>query len=137
MTRFRILHVDDEPDIREIVALSLGLDPELIVQACAGGADAIAIAGDWRPDLILLDVVMPQMDGPMTMAALRALDSTARVPVVFMTARAQSSERERLMALGAAGVICKPFDPMTLAPVVRCYVPAAAREARGARGARR
>jgi CheY-like chemotaxis protein len=68
---------------------------------------------------------MPEMDGPMTFARLRARESTAHVPVVFMTARAQMSERERLMSLGAAGVICKPFDPMTLAPLVRCYMPAA------------
>jgi CheY-like chemotaxis protein len=125
MTCVRVLHVDDEPDIREIVELSLGLDPVFTIKSCAEGSDALAIAPDWRPDLILLDVIMPEMDGPMTFARLRARESTAHVPVVFMTARAQMSERERLMSLGAAGVICKPFDPMTLAPLVRCYMPAA------------
>ena len=70
-------------------------------------------------------LIMPEMDGPMTFARLRERESTAHVPVVFMTARAQVSERERLMSLGAVGVICKPFDPMTLALLVRCYMPAA------------
>jgi CheY-like chemotaxis protein len=121
----RILYVDDEPDIREVVEISLGLDPAFAVRSCASGADALAATADWTPDLVLLDVIMPEMDGPTTLARLRARARTANVPVVFMTARAQASERDRLLALGAAGVIAKPFDPMTLAALVRRYAPAA------------
>jgi len=121
MTSLRILHIDDEPDIREIVALSLGLDSEISVRSCASGADAIAAATDWSPDVILCDVMMPVMDGPATLARLRGCSQTADIPVVFMTARAQTRELEHLKSLGATGVIAKPFDPLTLPNIVRNY----------------
>ncbi len=121
----RILHVDDEPDLREIVAMALGLDPEIAVESCASGADALMAAADAIPDLVLLDVMMPEMDGPSTLAHLREDPRLAEVPAVFMTARAQKHEIERFMALGAMGVIPKPFDPMTLASQVRRYLQAA------------
>jgi two-component system, OmpR family, response regulator len=124
MAPVSVLYVDDEPDIREVVAMSLSLDPAFAVRSCASGGEAIAATADWSPDLILLDVMMPEMDGPMTLARLRERPRTAKVPVVFMTARAQASEHDRLLALGAAGVIAKPFDPMTLAAKVRGYAPA-------------
>jgi CheY-like chemotaxis protein len=111
----RILHVDDEPDIREIVDISLGLNPDFEVRACTSGAEAISVAADWSPRLILLDVMMPKMDGPMTLKQLRKDSRTSAIPVLFMTARAQTREVEQLIALGAQGVISKPFDPMTLA----------------------
>ncbi len=119
MTGLRILHVDDEPDIREVVELSLGLDPAFTVKSCASGGDALATVAQWRPDLILCDVMMPVMDGPATLARLRLSPDTARIPVVFMTARAQAREMEHFKSLGATGVIAKPFDPMTLATFVR------------------
>jgi CheY-like chemotaxis protein len=122
MSAVRVLHVDDEPDIREIVALSLGLDPDLTVRSCGSGGDALAAAAAWTPDLILLDVMMPMMDGPTTLTHLRQSPRTADIPVVFMTARAQPRELEHFVALGAEGVIAKPFDPMTLAAAVRNYV---------------
>jgi CheY-like chemotaxis protein len=125
MASVRVLHVDDEPDIREIVEVSLGLDPAFAVRSCASGGDALAATSDWSPDLILLDVMMPEMDGPMTLERLRARPQTADIPVVFMTARAQPSEFDRFLSLGAAGVIAKPFDPMTLSALVRRYAPAA------------
>jgi len=125
MASFRVLYVDDEPDIREVVEISLGLDPVFAVRSCASGGDALAATVDWSPDLILLDVMMPDMDGPMTLMRLRERPQTAAVPIVFMTARAQSSELDRFLSLGAAGVIAKPFDPMTLAALVRRYAPAA------------
>jgi CheY-like chemotaxis protein len=121
----RILYVDDEPDIREVVEISLSLDPAFVVRSCASGAEALAATADWTPDLILLDVIMPEMDGPTTFARLGTQPRTAHVPVVFMTARAQAAELQRLLALGAVGVIAKPFDPMTLAALVRRYAPAA------------
>jgi two-component system OmpR family response regulator len=118
----RVVYVDDEADIREVAALSLGLDPELEVRTCASGADLIAVAASWQPDLILLDVMMPGMDGPTTLAGLRKNPALAAIPVVFITARTQSREVERFTAMGAAGVITKPFDPMTLASTAKGFL---------------
>jgi CheY-like chemotaxis protein len=106
--------------------MSLGLDPDFAVRECASGEDALLTAAEWSPDLILLDVMMPVMDGPTTLARLRDNPRTADIPVVFMTARAQSSEIEKFIALGAQGVLSKPFDPMKLAASVRSKFQAAA-----------
>jgi two-component system OmpR family response regulator len=124
MSAVRILHVDDEPDIREVVDISLGLNPNFEVRACASGAEAIVAAAEWSPFLILLDVMMPGMDGPTTLAHLRKNPQTSAIPVVFMTARAQTREVEHFIALGAQGVISKPFDPMTLASQVQSHLQA-------------
>ncbi len=120
MTALRVLVVDDEPDIREVVEISLGLDPELTVRSCSSGRDAIAVAGDWSPNLVLLDVMMPGMDGPTTLVRLRENARTRDIPIIFMTARTQSREIEAFLALGAKAVIAKPFEPLTLAGLVRC-----------------
>ncbi len=125
MTALRILHVDDEPDIREVVELSLGLDPDFLVRSCASGSEALATAADWFPDMILCDVMMPGMDGPAMLARLRESPQTADTPVVFMTARAQTRELEHFKSLGAAGVIAKPFDPMALPVSVRRHMQSA------------
>ena len=122
MTCLRILHVDDEPDIREVVELSLSLDPAFSVRSCASGGDALSAVAEWPPDLILCDVMMPVMDGPATLARLRESPHTAHIPLVFMTARAQTRELEHFKSLGATGVIAKPFDPMTLAASVRSHL---------------
>jgi CheY-like chemotaxis protein len=122
MTEIRILHVDDEPDIREVVEMSLGLDPAFMTRQCGSGKEALVIAAEWMPDFILLDVMMPVMDGPATLAQLRGNGRTASIPVIFMTARAQAREVDHFRALGAVGVIAKPFDPMTLSASVRSYV---------------
>jgi two-component system OmpR family response regulator len=122
MTAIRILHVDDEPDIREVVEISLGLDPDFVTRPCGSGEEALAVAADWLPDVILLDVMMPVMDGPATLVRLRENPKTAGIRVIFMTARAQSRELDRFRSLGAVGTIAKPFDPMTLAASVRSYV---------------
>jgi CheY-like chemotaxis protein len=122
MSARRILHVDDDPDIREIVDLSLGLDPSFEVRSCSSGGEAVAAAADWSPNLILLDVMMPGMDGPTTLTELRKRPQTAEIPVIFMTARAQTREVEHFIELGAQGVICKPFDPMTLASQVQSHL---------------
>lgn len=122
MTPLRVLHVDDEPDIREVVELSLGLDPDLVVRSCASGEEALAVVEDWAPGIILLDVMMPVMDGAATLGRLRSNPRTAHIPVVFMTARAQSRELELFRSLGAAGVIPKPFDPMALAASLRVHI---------------
>jgi CheY-like chemotaxis protein len=118
MNTIRILHVDDEPDIREVVGMSLGLNADFDVRACVCGGDAVATAAEWSPFLILLDVMMPGMDGPSTLAQLRKNPRTHDIPVLFMTARAQTTEVEHFISLGAQGVISKPFDPMTLAKQV-------------------
>ena len=123
MTSLHVLHVDDEPDIRSIVQISLGLDPEFSVTSCGSGEEAIAAAAACQPDIILLDVMMPVMDGPATLAELKKNPSTANIPVVFMTARAQTREIAHLRSLGAAGVIAKPFDPMTLAQSMQQFLP--------------
>lgn len=115
----RILYVDDEPDLREIGAMSLELDPDFEVRTCATGEEAIEVARDWQPALILLDMMMPGMDGPTTSRMLRRDPATIQIPVVFITARTRASDVEALMALGARAVIAKPFDPMTLAGQVR------------------
>jgi CheY-like chemotaxis protein len=119
MISCRVLHVEDEPDIREVVKMSLALDPGLTVKSCSSATDALAQAAAWRPDVILMDVVMPVMDGPQLLAKLRQGSRTASIPVVFMTARAQTDEVEQFLALGAAAVIAKPFDPLKLAATVR------------------
>jgi CheY-like chemotaxis protein len=122
MPALRVLHVEDHPDIREVVRASLRLDPELDSRDCGSGQEALKIAVDWPPDIILLDVMMPGMDGPMTLTRLRADPRTAHIPVVFLTVRAQQREQDLFRTLGAAGVIPKPFDPMTLATSVRGYI---------------
>jgi CheY-like chemotaxis protein len=124
MTAVRILHVDDEPDIREVVDISLGLNPNFEVRACASGAEAVVAAAEWSPFLILLDVMMPGMDGPTTLTHLRNNPRTWEIPIIFMTARAQTREVDHFIALGAQGVISKPFDPMTLAAQVQNHLQA-------------
>ena len=121
MNSLRVLHVDDEPDIREVVEMSLGLDPDFSIKSCSSGADALLASGAWKPDLILLDVMMPAMDGPTTFKRLRERPGTTHTPVVFMTARAQACEIEQFILLGAVGVIPKPFDPINLAASVRAF----------------
>ena len=116
----KILHIDDEPDIREITALALGIDPEIDLTSCPSGQSALEeLQGGLRPDAILLDVMMPGLDGPGTLEQIRKMGGFAQTPVIFMTARAQAQEQARFIGLGAVGVIIKPFDPMTLAGQVR------------------
>lgn len=117
----RVLHVDDEPDIRNVVQLALGLDPDFEVRSCGSGRDCLETAISWSPDLVLIDVMMPVMDGPTTLSEMRKRSETANIPVVFMTARTQPHELKHFVALGAEGVIEKPFDPMTLAAAVRQF----------------
>lgn len=116
----QVLYVDDEPDLREVAAMSLELDPELEVRCCGSGAEALDVLKTWQPDLVLLDMMMPGMDGPTTHAKIVEHFGEA-LPVVYFTARAEASERARLTALGARGVIAKPFDPMSLAAQVRSF----------------
>jgi CheY-like chemotaxis protein len=122
LVSLRVLHVDDDPLMQDVVELSLGLDPALTPMSCASGAEALAIAADWMPDLILCDVMMPDMDGPAVLARLGENKATAKIPIVFITAHPQAAEIERLMSFGAIAVIAKPFDPKTLAATVRGHM---------------
>lgn len=121
MTPTRILYVDDDPDIRHIVELSLSLDPSLQIRAAASGEEALAAIDDGSPppQVVLVDMMMPGMDGLALLAHLRERPATAAVPVVFMTARGRQADLDRYHAAGAAGVIVKPFDPLTLADRIR------------------
>lgn len=115
----RVLYVEDDTDIRTIASMALEVVGGLTLQACASGAEALSTAAAFAPQLFLLDVMMPGMDGPTTLARLRELPAMRDVPVIFMTAKVQASEVEQYKALGALGVISKPFDPMTLAGQVQ------------------
>ncbi len=120
----KILLVDDEPDIRRIGQISLEHVGKWIVVQAQSGLQALSLAAHEQPDVILLDVMMPDLDGPGTFARLREDPATAGIPVIFMTAKAQPHEVASYRALGAAGVIAKPFDPMTLPRDVRSIVEA-------------
>jgi CheY-like chemotaxis protein len=115
----RILYVEDEPDIRAIAKLALEIVGGLTVELCSSGQDALSKARQFKPDLILLDVMMPGMDGPTTLEALRKQPDTAMLPIAFMTAKVQTGEIERYTGMGAIGFIAKPFDPMKLAETVQ------------------
>ncbi len=115
----RVMYVDDEEDLRSIVEMSLQMVGEMEVHLCASGQEALARLPEIRPDLVLLDIMMPNMDGLQTLEAIRATPDFANLPVVFMTAKIRSTEIARLRDLGAADVIVKPFDVMQLPDQVR------------------
>jgi two-component system, OmpR family, response regulator len=115
----KILCIEDEADIRTVAEMALGSVGGFKVLLCSSGAEAIEKAARFKPDLMLLDVMMPGMDGPDTLKALRALPGMATVPAVFLTAKALPSEIARYKKLGALDIIAKPFDPMTLADHVK------------------
>ncbi|MFO0603674.1 MAG: response regulator [Polyangiales bacterium] len=114
-----VLVADDDPAVRRIAELSLARVGGFRVVLAATGPEALDVAARERPDVIVLDVMMGAMDGVATLAALRAREATRGTPVVFMTARALDEEAARLVGVGAAGVIRKPFDPMKLPAELR------------------
>jgi len=115
----RILYVDDESDIQEIVAMALELMGDVEVKTCGSGREALALAATFKPDLIMLDVMMPGMDGPATLEAFAGDPRFAAIPAVFVTAKANTKEMQRFLELGAVDVIAKPLDPMKLGHQVR------------------
>ncbi len=115
----RVLYVEDEPDIQAVAKLALEVVGELTVQVCSNGDEALAKAVDFDAQLLLLDVMMPGMDGPTTLGKLRELSAYAETPAIFMTAKVQPSEVAHLKSLGAIEVIAKPFDPMSLATTLK------------------
>jgi two-component system, OmpR family, response regulator len=110
----RIMHIEDDLSIQEVARVALEIVGGFTVKSCESGAEGLAAAPEFAPQLVLLDVMMPGMDGPQTLTELQKLPCMNRVPVVFMTAKAQTQEVSAYHNLGAAGVIIKPFDPMTL-----------------------
>jgi CheY-like chemotaxis protein len=110
----RVLVIEDERDIRELVRLSLSRVGGYEVLVAGSGPDGVDLAEAERPDAILLDVMMPGLDGPATLERLRASSGTAEIPVLFLTAKVQAADRERLLGLGVSGIIAKPFDPIAL-----------------------
>jgi CheY-like chemotaxis protein len=110
----KVLIIDDEEDIRRIARLSLTKLGRMDVVEASSGPEGVRKAAEEKPDAVLLDVMMPGLDGPGTLAALRSNPVTADIPVVFLTAKAMASEVERLKGLGAKAVLTKPFDPLTL-----------------------
>ena len=115
----RILYVEDEPDIRMVAQMALEAVGGFTVIACASGQEALDAAAGAGADLLLLDVMMPGMDGPSTLKGLRALPATADTPVIFMTAKVQAAEVAVYKGLGALEVIPKPFDPMALSTQIQ------------------
>jgi two-component system alkaline phosphatase synthesis response regulator PhoP len=114
-----LLLIDDDDDIREIAQLSIEVGTDWRVLTAASGAEGLEIARAEKPDAILLDVMMPMMDGPATLEELRNDDATRDIPVVFLTAKARPAERDRLAGLAVSGVLAKPFDPLMLADQLR------------------
>jgi two-component system, OmpR family, response regulator len=115
----RILYVEDEDDIRTVAKMALEAVGGFSVFACSSGSEAVTTAPSAAPDLLLLDVMMPGMDGPATLRALRGIPATSATPVVFMTAKVQAAEIAQYRALGALDVIAKPFDPMQVSAQIQ------------------
>jgi two-component system, OmpR family, response regulator len=115
----KIIVVEDDPDIQLITRLSLEVGGGYEVLVCGGGAEAVQAARAHAPDLILLDVMMPGMDGIAAMDALRQLPETATIPIIFFTANAQHQVRQDLLLRGALGVIVKPIEPDALVEQIR------------------
>lgn len=120
----KVLIIDDEDDIRSVAALSLGILGGIEVVEAESGQDGINKAASEKPDVILLDMMMPEMDGPTTLIALRNNLDTNMIPVIFLTARAMTSEMEKLKLMGAKGILTKPFDPTALASQVKAILEA-------------
>ncbi len=114
MTKLTLMYVEDEPDIRTITRLTLeNVGGHSVIEACSG-VEALELLETETPDLILLDVMMPSMNGPETLKKIREMETAREIPVIFMTAKVQAREIEEYMQMGAIGVIAKPFEPMSL-----------------------
>jgi len=114
-----VMIVDDEPDIQAIARLSLESVGGFSVEACNSGQEALDRATGIQPDLIILDVMMPGLDGPATLRELKKLPELAKTPIIFMTASVEPHEVQKYKDMGVLDVIAKPFNPMTLPDIVR------------------
>src|SRR5262249_55674837 len=133
MTQHRILIIDDENDVRRVIELALSRDPDLAIRACGSGHDGVAEAASWSPDLILLDVMMPGMDGPTTLARLQDNPAPADARGALRTARPRPGDLDEFTELGARGALAKPFVPKELRAAVKGHLHAAAPAGRGGR----
>ncbi|MCK5353964.1 MAG: response regulator [Methyloprofundus sp.] len=115
----KILYVEDDPDIKRIAQIALEKVGGFEIKACNSGAEALAVVSEFMPDLILLDVMLPEMDGLEIQVILQQSTQTRSIPVVFMTAKVQKNDVEDYHRCGALGVIAKPFNPITLAGQLR------------------
>jgi len=115
----KILYVEDEPDIRDIAKLVLESVGGFNVCVATGGQEALNMIEEFNPDMILLDAMMPDMDGPATFIGIRELEQFKEIPIAFLTAKLMESDISYFLSMGAIGVIAKPFDPMTLSNQVR------------------
>ena len=115
----KVLIIDDDDDIRLITSMSLGLLGGATVFEANNGADGVAKAQEHSPDVILLDMIMPEMDGAQTISMLRNNEQTAAIPVIFITTRAFDDDIEQMLRMGAKAVLTKPFDPTSLATKIR------------------
>lgn len=115
----RVLYAEDEPNIQKVAKMALEMVGGFQALICDDGAQALAQVQAFAPDLILLDVMMPNLDGPQTLQALRRDPATASIPVFFLTAQTRPEEIQALQAQGVQGVLAKPFNPMTLATQVQ------------------
>ena len=119
MSLDRILSIEDDPDIRQILQLSLEAVGGLTACMCASAAEALETAEAFAPDLLLLDAMMPEVDGVGALVALREIPGLSKTPAVFLTARVSQSEVRQYLEMGAVGVVAKPFAPMELADRLR------------------
>lgn len=118
----KVLHIEDDPDIREIAEMALGLTGEFEILQAESGEVALTAVQGYQPDVILIDMMMPGLTGTETLQRIRQMDHLKDVPAIFMTARAQVSELEELRQHGAADIISKPFDPMGLADQIKAVL---------------
>ena len=123
MSKWTLAYVDDDDDLRDIMALALGEESDMELVLCESGEKALEKLSMLQADLILLDVMMPGLDGPQTLHGLRQLPGYEKTPVVFITAKVQANDIAHYQDLGAAGTIMKPYDVMTLPAQVRNFLP--------------
>ena len=115
----RILYAEDEPDIQQVASLALEMVGGFTLKTCSSGLEAVAEIEAFDPQLLLFDVMMPDMDGPTALAKIRELNAYENTPAIFMTAKVQPAEVQKYLDMGAVDVIPKPFDPMTLATQIQ------------------
>jgi DNA-binding response OmpR family regulator len=115
----KLLLIEDEDDIREVTRVSLLLTQGWTVITANGGADGARLALEMEPEAILLDVMMPRVDGPSTLRLLQQQEATRSIPVIFLTAKVQAADRQRFLQLGVRGIIHKPFDPLILGQAIK------------------
>lgn len=118
MSTKRVLIIDDEDDIREVAQTSLEMMGGWVVSTAASSAEGLLKAESEQPDAVLLDVMLPDMDGPTTFQKLQANPTTRQIPVILLTAKVQAADQRRLSGLGVAAILTKPFDPIILADQV-------------------